>query len=247
MSTATVSSLSVTPLSITPASPASPASVTEAPLRATVHERVRETLRHDILSGALPPGTHLRQSALAVRMQVSVSPVREALRELAAEGFVRFDPRRGATVRLVDLEEFLEIRLLTEELEPLIARLAVERATAAELVEVRRLLVRLEEARTAGEHVPLATALHAAVVASTRSPRLQALVDSLDGSSALVVAAALQAAPHRVREAVAEHRVIVEAFAARDADALAAASLAHRRATFDAVEDLIRSRAGEDR
>lgn len=221
--------------------------VVEAPLRATVHERVRETLRQDILSGALPPGTHLRQSALAVRLQVSVSPVREALRELAAEGFVRFDPRRGASVRLVDLEEFLEIRMLVEQLEPLTARLATERITADEISDLRALQDRLEDAGPDQAHGPLNQAVHDAVVASTRSPRLQAVVDSLDGSAALVVAAALEAAPHRVAEAVTEHRTMVEALAARDAAALCEASLAHRRATFDAVEALIRSRAEEDR
>jgi len=219
--------------------------VVEAPLRATVHERVRETLRRDILSGALPAGTHLRQSALAVRLQVSVSPVREALRELAAEGFVRFDPRRGATVRLLDLEEFLEVRALVEELEPLTARLAVERMTAGELDDVRALQARLEEVGAGGAHAPLHRALHEAVLASTRSPRLQSLVDSLDGSAVLVVAAALEAAPHRVAETVDEHRPMIAALAARDADALCAASLAHRRATFDAVEDLLRSRTGD--
>lgn len=256
MSTATVSpaALSTTPSSTTPSGTTTLTSTTlttagldEVPLRATVHERVRETLRQDILSGVLPPGTHLRQSALAVRLQVSVSPVREALRELAAEGFVRFDPRRGATVRLVDLAELQEIRLLTEQLEPLVARLAVDRATAADLDGVRFLLARLEGAATVDDHVPLGAALHAAVVATTRSPRLQALVDSLDGASAPAVAAAVQAAPHRVAEAVAEHRAIVEALAARDADALCAAALAHRRATFDLVEDLVRTRVEEDR
>ena len=217
------------------------------PLRATVHERVRETLRRDILSGALPAGTHLRQSALAVRLQVSVSPVREALRELAAEGFVRFDPRRGATVRLLDLEEFREIRMLVEELAPLTARLATARMTADELDAVRALAARLEEDGPAAAHALLHRALHEAVLAATRSPRLQSLVETLEGSAALLVAAAVEAAPDCAGEAAAGHRAMVAALAARDADALCAASLAHRRATFDAVEDLIRARTGESR
>jgi DNA-binding GntR family transcriptional regulator len=214
-------------------------------LRATVHERVRETLRNEILSGALRPGEHLRQSALAAELQVSVSPVREALRDLAAEGFVRFDPRRGASVRMVDLAEFLEIRTLMETLEPLAARLAAERITADELDRMRALQERLELVRTPEEYTPLNTAFHDVLTDATRSPRLQAFVESLNGSSQLVVAAALDAVPHRVEQAVAEHRPMLAALAARDPEALTSAALAHRRPTWDAVEAIVRRQAAE--
>lgn len=215
-------------------------------LRTTVHERVRETLRNEILSGALKPGEHLRQSALAAELQVSVSPVREALRDLAAEGYVRFDPRRGATVRMVDLAEFLEIRMLMETMEPLAARLAAERITADELDRMRSLQDRLELVSTPEEYTPLNIAFHDVITTATRSPRLQAFTESLNGSSQLVVAAALDAVPHRVQQAVAEHRPILEALAARDPEALTTASLAHRRPTWDAVEAIVR-RQGQDR
>jgi DNA-binding GntR family transcriptional regulator len=216
-------------------------------LRTTVHERVRETLRSDILSGALKPGEHLRQSALAAGLQVSVSPVREALRDLAAEGYVRFDPRRGATVRMVDLTEFLEIRMLLETVEPLAARLATERITAEELGRMRSLQARLELARTPEEYTPLNTAFHDVLTAATRSPRLQAFLESLNGSSQLVVTAALDAVPHRLEQAVAEHRPILEALATRDPEALTIASLAHRRPSWDAVEAIVRRQAQDRR
>jgi DNA-binding GntR family transcriptional regulator len=213
-------------------------------LRTTVHERVRETLRNDILSGALRPGEHLRQSALAAELQVSVSPVREALRDLAAEGFVRFDPRRGATVRLVGLEEFLEIRLLMETMEPVVARLAVDRITDEQVARMSELQAELELVRTPEQYTPLNIAFHDVITEATRSPRLQAFVESLNGSSMLVVATALDTVPHRVEQAVAEHRPMLAALVARDAEALAAASLAHRRPTWDAVEEIVRGREG---
>jgi len=211
-------------------------------LRTTVHERVRETLRNDILSGALKPGEHLRQSALATELQVSVSPVREALRDLAAEGYVRFDPRRGATVRMVDLEEFLEIRLLMETMEPVVARLAVDRITDDQIALMQRLQAELELVETPEDYTPLNIAFHDVITEATRSPRLQAFVESLNGSSMLVVATALDTVPHRVEQAVAEHRPILAALVAKDAEALAVASLAHRRPTWDAVEKIVRQR-----
>ena len=217
--------------------------VETGPPRTTVHERVRRSLRDDILSGVRKPGEHLRQSALAADLQVSVAPVREALRDLAAEGYVRFDPRRGATVRLVDLTELLEIRMLLEAVEPLVARLAAERVTAEELARMRSVQERLEQVRTPEEHPPLDAAFHDLLTTATRSPRLQALVESLNGSWHLAVAAALDAVPHRVEEAVVEHRPVLAALAAHDAEALASTCLAHRRPTWDAVEAVVRRRA----
>lgn len=215
------------------------------PPRTTVHERVRRSLRDDILSGVLKPGDHLRQSALAAGLQVSVAPVREALRDLAAEGYVRFDPRRGATVRSVDLTELLEIRMLLEAVEPPAARLAAQRVTPEELARLRSVQERLERVRTPEEHASLDAAFHDLLTAATRSPRLQALVASLNGSWHLAVASALDAVPHRTAEAVAEHRPVLAALAAHDAEALASACLAHRRPTWDAVEAVVRRRAQE--
>ena len=73
--------------------------------RQTAHEFVRSVLRRAILSGELAGGTRLVQAELAAVLEVSTTPVREALRELASEGLVRFDPHRGAVVQELSGEE----------------------------------------------------------------------------------------------------------------------------------------------
>ena len=77
--------------------------------RQTAHEYVREVLRRAILSGDIPVGSRLVQAELATTLEVSTTPVREALRDLASEGLIQFDPHRGAVVSELSGEELQEI------------------------------------------------------------------------------------------------------------------------------------------
>lgn len=106
----------------------------------TTHRDVTERLREAILSGALPPGTHLVQADLATSLAVSVTPVREALRDLESQGLVDSDPFRGAVVHRVSLEELEEIYELRSTLIPLAIRDRVETITKEELAEASALL-----------------------------------------------------------------------------------------------------------
>jgi DNA-binding GntR family transcriptional regulator len=73
----------------------------------SVVDRVYSVLRDQIVAGQLPRGTRLRQEALAVELGVSRTPLREALRRLAAEGLVEFNPNRGAQVADLRAEDVL--------------------------------------------------------------------------------------------------------------------------------------------
>jgi DNA-binding GntR family transcriptional regulator len=76
-----------------------------------------EALREAITSGALLPGTHLREAALARHFDISTTPIREALRRLDREGLVRLSPNRGAVVAEFDLREILDLFEIREVLE----------------------------------------------------------------------------------------------------------------------------------
>ena len=99
----------------------------------TLWQRVYAHLREEILSGALPPGTELQEVALSASLGVSRGPIREAIGRLAAEGLVTVRPRRGAVVRALSTEEFLEAYQVREALEVMAVRLAVPRLTEADL------------------------------------------------------------------------------------------------------------------
>jgi DNA-binding GntR family transcriptional regulator len=95
----------------------------------TLWQRVYEHLRTAILEGRLEPGAELTEVALAEQLGVSRGPLREAIGRLAAEGLVTVSPRRGAVVRSLSKEEFLELYQVREALERMAVQLAVPRLT----------------------------------------------------------------------------------------------------------------------
>ena len=106
----------------------------------TLWERVHQYLRQEILANRLPPGTELGEVALAGSLGVSRGPIREALGRLAAEGLVTARPRRGAVVTSLSKDEFLEAYQVREALEMLAIRLAVPRITAVQLERLQGLV-----------------------------------------------------------------------------------------------------------
>ena len=102
----------------------------------TLWQRVYTHLREEILSGALEPGTELQEVALSENLGVSRGPIREAIGRLEAEGLVTVRPRRGAVVRALSTEEFLEAYQVREALEVMAVRLAVPQLTDADVAEL---------------------------------------------------------------------------------------------------------------
>jgi DNA-binding GntR family transcriptional regulator len=93
-------------------------------------------LEQAIVSGELAPGTVLRQDRLSEQYGVSRTPIREALRRLAALGLVSFEPNRGVRVRTLSRAELREAFLIRAELESLATEIAAERMTRADLDEL---------------------------------------------------------------------------------------------------------------
>ena len=95
-------------------------------------------LEEAIVSGEIPPGSTLRQEHLSEQFQVSRTPVREALRRLAALGLVNFEPNRGVRVRMLSLDEIREAFMVRAELESLATALATPKMTDDDLAELER-------------------------------------------------------------------------------------------------------------
>jgi DNA-binding GntR family transcriptional regulator len=117
----------------------------------TLWQRVHEHLRQEIISGRLIPGTELHEAALARSLGVSRGPIREALGRLATEGLVAIRPRRGAVVRALSNEEFIEAYQVREALEMMAVRLAVPRLTAEDLGALERLIDDMASRGEAGD------------------------------------------------------------------------------------------------
>ncbi|HKP80042.1 MAG TPA: GntR family transcriptional regulator, partial [Phenylobacterium sp.] len=101
-------------------------------------ERLRVTLAQEIASGALTGGSVLDEQALASRFGVSRTPVREALRQLAAVGMIDTRPRRGAVVITVTPARMMALFEASAEIEATCARLATYRMTMAERAAIQR-------------------------------------------------------------------------------------------------------------
>jgi DNA-binding GntR family transcriptional regulator len=105
-------------------------------LESTKADEIALVLEQAIVSGELEPGRVLRQEELSERFEVSRTPVREALRRLAALGLVSFVPNRGVRVRTITIEELREAFLVRAELESLATELAAPKFAEADLAEL---------------------------------------------------------------------------------------------------------------
>ena len=105
-------------------------------LDSTKADDIALVIEEAIVSGELAPGSVLRQEQLSEQFEVSRTPIREALRRLAALGLVDFVPNRGVRVRMISREELHEAFLVRAELEGLATELAAERMTAQDLEEL---------------------------------------------------------------------------------------------------------------
>jgi DNA-binding GntR family transcriptional regulator len=117
----------------------------------TKEEQVADFLREGIISGAFPRGSRLKQAEIAEQLQLSITPVLEALKLLEAEGYVSGDSYRGARVVPFDesaSEEVLELRLL---LEARLTRATAEKVTAQDITELRALADEFENAFNRGD------------------------------------------------------------------------------------------------
>ena len=194
--------------------------------------RMAAVVRHlsaEIVSGRLRPGARLEEKVLADRFELSRTPVREALRELAAVGLIDIRPHRGAVVTSVSPERILEKFELMAELEGLSAGFAACRMNRAERTA-------LEELHLEGAHLVARgdreayrahnIAFHEALYAGARNASLRETTQALRRSTAAFRAAQFDL-PERIAESQVEHGQIVAAILAADAETAGALTRRH--------------------
>ncbi|MGE8475994.1 MAG: GntR family transcriptional regulator, partial [Paraburkholderia hospita] len=107
--------------------------------RQRLHDTVVEHIRRFIVEGTLEPGKKLNERELCETLGISRTPLREALKVLAAEGLIDIEPNRGASVSKMSEAELRETFELMSGLEAFSGELAAERMTAVELTEIKAL------------------------------------------------------------------------------------------------------------
>jgi DNA-binding GntR family transcriptional regulator len=195
----------------------------------TLWERVHQHLREEILANRLPAGTELSEVALARQLGVSRGPIRESIVRLAAEGLVLVRPRRGAVVRSLSHDEFVEAYQVREALEVMAVRLAVPRLTTADFDELGRLndeLVQFADAGDVGGFFDTNAAFHSSLVEASGNETLGEIYRQLLGQMGRYQMQSLSLRGN-LQRSIVEHRAIVHAASERDAERAASLMAEH--------------------
>jgi DNA-binding GntR family transcriptional regulator len=181
-------------------------------------------VRDRILSGALPSGAVLNQEALAAELDVSTTPLREAMRRLSSEGLVVLGAHRDARVAALSAAEARSLFEIRQQLDPLAVRLAAERRDEVDRARIREAATSLEplDAGSGLAALEAHRAFHAALYRASHNDLLIGLLDGLWDKADRYRRAALEAredsADDRARVR-AEHRAVMAAVLDGDPDA----------------------------
>jgi DNA-binding GntR family transcriptional regulator len=209
---------------------------TRQTLTAQVYERIREA----IIQQVLPPGHRLVQSKLADDLQVSLVPVREALKTLEAEGLVSIIPRRGAFVTEISLKDLADLYFARQLIEGETAYYAVEHLTEDDFSSMEALGQQMREAtghEDMHEFMRLNRSFHMTIYRALNNTHLLQTIESHWERSELYRFRYLFIA-HNVQSIHAEHDAILAACRQRDADQvkeLAQQHIANTRAGLEGV------------
>ena len=190
-----------------------------------------------VLEGDLKPGERILELDLCRKLNVSRTPMREALKVLAAEQLVELQPSRGAVVTGVRIEEVVEHFEVLEALDATIGELAAARITDGELREIGALHREMIEHRQAGhraKYFEANQAIHAKLATATRN---KSLIATHLQYSRRIARARYAANFYQIRwgESVDEHEKIIAALQGRDGATLSGLMRAHMRATARSV------------
>jgi DNA-binding GntR family transcriptional regulator len=195
--------------------------------RAALYEEVAELLRQRIFRRELEPGSWIDEVKLAQEYGISRTPLREALKVLAAEGLVTMKVRRGAYVTEVSEQDLSEVYHLLSLLESDAAGVVAERATEAELKELQSLHAELEAAAPDRDRFfQVNERFHMRLLEIAGNKWRNQMVSDLRKVMKLNRHSSLFKTG-RIRESLSEHRAIMEALARRDAQTAASRMQEH--------------------
>jgi DNA-binding GntR family transcriptional regulator len=206
--------------------------------RGSTPRMIAETLRTAIVDGTLAPGAPLRQEAIARHFSVSAIPVREALRQLEAEGWVKVEMNKGATVAPLSADEACEIYEIRAALESLAIGLAIPVHTPATLRHAEALCKAASAETDPALYVARNQAFHLSLYEPAARPRLLEMIGVLHirGERYLRLKFGL---PSYKRESDREHAALLKAV--RRGDVATAQSLVtkHLLDTGELLHDVL--------
>jgi DNA-binding GntR family transcriptional regulator len=217
-------------------------------LRQSLPSAVADKLRDQIIRGEIPEGAQLRQDAIAAQYQVSRIPVREALRQLDAEGLISIVPNRGAIVPALspcDIGELFSIRTL---LEPEVLKLSIPHLTEEDFAEADDVLRKYVSELRRQEHVSVWGRLnwqfHSILYSRANQPRFMAIIRNVNNSGERYTRLQLYLT-HGMKRANEEHHQILEFCRARNVVSACDLLREHIRHAGESLQEVLEQKRAE--
>ncbi len=210
--------------------------------RANLHEQVAQRLRGMLVEGRIAPGAKLNERELCEVLDVSRTPLREAIKMLAAEGLVELVPNRGAIAVSLGEDDIRHTFEVMAGLEALSGELAAQRITDQELAELRALHFEMLAAwtrRDLSNYYRLNALIHHGINAAAKNPVLSATYDRVNARLHALRFRSNQD-EEKWKTAVKEHEQMIEALATRDVKAMRAVLSTHLKNKLDVVLEQLR-------
>ncbi len=205
--------------------------------KSALHEQVAIRLRQMLVESAIAPGAKLNERALAEQLQVSRTPLREAIRMLAAEGLVELLPNRGAIAVRLSEDDIANTFEVMAGLEAQSGELAAQRITADALAEIQAMHFEMMAAYTRSDlsnYYRLNAAIHSAINAAAANPVLTLTYRQVNARLQALRFRSNQDAD-KWKQAVQDHALMIEALSARDPAAMRKVLVSHLMNKRDVV------------
>ena len=209
----------------------------------SLHLEVASLLREQIFSGELAPNSFLDEVSLCEMLEISRTPLREALKVLTAEGLLRHEPRRGCFVSVITEQDLDDIFPVIALLEGRCAFEAARNATDADLAALEKLHQQLNihaRAKRNTDYYATNVAIHEAIILLANNRWLAQAISDLRRILKLSRHQSLSA-PGRLAQSLSEHMTVFAALKSRDSEGAEAAMRTHLTRQRDALRELARS------
>jgi DNA-binding GntR family transcriptional regulator len=191
---------------------------------------IKEQLIGEIISGHLAPGTRLIQADLAYQFGVSLTPIREALRELCSEGLADIDPFVGVAVHKPTLESLREVYEMRSALEPLTIPRSGWKLSSDQLARAGKLIEKMDQEADRAGWTAANRVFHNLLRSNSRNQRALVTLERLENLSDLYVSLSIGTRD----DANTEHREMLEAHRSGKREAVLRLTALHLRRTYEA-------------
>lgn len=179
----------------------------------TLPSKIYRILRDAIIKGQLQPGERLVQDELAKTLGVSRMPIREAIKQLATEGYVTFEPHKGALVKQFTMHELKEIYFLRAKFEPLAAAESLKFITPALIDQLQLLNDQMKQTEDTDEYIHLNIQFHHLLIKDCPWERLNSIIENLWNGFPQQTPHLL---PKQITTSIAEHDLMLQALKNND-------------------------------